>query len=73
MLIIRYFIDVISLVFIVSLVYLMVLWTFFLESAPQYDFTIFRIVFLFLGAWMVAITFLGVVKIIKYLNSLMIQ
>lgn len=69
MLIIKYFIDVISFVFILSFIYLMILWTFFLESMPQYGISIFRIVFWILMIWMVAITFMAIFKIIKYFHS----
>lgn len=69
MLIINYIIDVISLIFVISFVYLMILWTFFLRSIPQYSFYIFYITFGILFVWMIVITFIGLIKMIRYLHE----
>lgn len=71
--VIKYLIDFIALVFICSFVYLFILWTFFWESKPQHDIAIFRIAFWILGIWMVAVTFIGIVKTIEYFRSFILR
>ena len=66
MLVIQYLLDLISLVFLVSFVFILILWTFFLRSAPQYDIVVFPFIFWTLGAWMVGITLFGIAKIINF-------
>lgn len=70
MFIIRYLIDISALVFIFSFVYLIMLWTFFLESIPEHTIYILTMIFWILFIWMITLTFIGILKTIRYWRSL---
>lgn len=66
MLILRYIIDLISLIFVTAFVYLIILWGVFEESIPQHFFYILEIVFWILLVWMVVVTLIGTSKMIFF-------
>lgn len=66
---IKHFINVISLIFVLSFIYLIILWTFFRQSMPQHEIYFFRIMFSILIVWMIAVTLIGILKMIKYFYS----
>lgn len=60
--IIRHLLDALSLIFLILFVYLTILGAFFIESLPRHEFLIMNIILWILGAWMTAITLLGIAK-----------